>query len=189
VFRSYNIAGKHDDASLTIIEAALATSAATSFFNPVKIGPYGQEYVDGALTHNNPINKAWEEAQNILEVGGDLRDRLKCIVSIGTGDPGTNPLPDTLGMKDALVTLVTETERTVEGFAQLHRDMLSDKRYFRFNVEKGLQSVGLAEYKKIAEIASATEDYMNSAKQSEATINCARNLKEKNCTYIAEDVS
>jgi predicted acylesterase/phospholipase RssA len=36
-------------------EAARATSAASTFFPPVQIGPTKQTFVDGALRHNNPI--------------------------------------------------------------------------------------------------------------------------------------
>jgi predicted acylesterase/phospholipase RssA len=44
-----------------IWEAARATSAASTFFEPIKIGD--RMYVDGALKHNNPIEKVDEESQ------------------------------------------------------------------------------------------------------------------------------
>jgi patatin-like phospholipase/acyl hydrolase len=44
-----------------IWEAARATSAASTFFEPIKIGD--RMYVDGALKHNNPVEKVDEESQ------------------------------------------------------------------------------------------------------------------------------
>ncbi|OXV09199.1 hypothetical protein Egran_03041 [Elaphomyces granulatus] len=188
VFRSYKIREEYDSDNLTVSDAARATSAATSFFDPVEIGPYGQQYVDGALVHNNPINKVWEEAQNIwAPLEDDLVDKIKCIVSVGTGDPGTTPFPDAiLQIHQALVKLVTETEKTAEQFARDHRAFLRKGRYFRFNVEQGLQSIDLAEYKKINEIVAATEDYMNSQKQKHVVQDCVQNLKQKTSMVMYE---
>ncbi|ERT02856.1 hypothetical protein HMPREF1624_01159 [Sporothrix schenckii ATCC 58251] len=41
--------------SATIWQACRATSAATGFFDPIAIGPFDEEFVDGALGANNPI--------------------------------------------------------------------------------------------------------------------------------------
>jgi patatin-like phospholipase/acyl hydrolase len=46
-----------------IWEAARATSAASTFFEPIEIGPYKQRFVDGALRHNNPIDRIDDESQ------------------------------------------------------------------------------------------------------------------------------
>lgn len=48
--------------SVKIWEACRATSAATSFFDPIAIGRYG-EFVDGATGANNPIRELWIQAQ------------------------------------------------------------------------------------------------------------------------------
>jgi predicted acylesterase/phospholipase RssA len=64
VIRSYkNGMGEWDELYpiCKIWEAARATSAASTFFDPIKIGH--QRYVDGALRHNNPIEKASEESR------------------------------------------------------------------------------------------------------------------------------
>ena len=58
--RSYSLTS-HRDVPATICEAALATSAATSFFEPVHIG--ARKYVDGALGANNPVDEVEGEAQ------------------------------------------------------------------------------------------------------------------------------
>ena len=46
-----------------IWEAARATSAASSFFDPIKIGQFGEEFVDGAVGANNPVAQLWNEAK------------------------------------------------------------------------------------------------------------------------------
>jgi patatin-like phospholipase/acyl hydrolase len=64
VIRSYqNATGEWDELypMCKIWEAARATSAASTFFDPIKIGH--QRYVDGALRYNNPIDKAEEESR------------------------------------------------------------------------------------------------------------------------------
>ena len=45
--------------SARIWEVCRATSAATSFFDPIAIGPFLEKFVDGALGRNNPIYALW----------------------------------------------------------------------------------------------------------------------------------
>jgi len=116
---------------------------------------------------------------------------VKCFVSIGTGDPGIKPIAEGAWkfMSDTLVNLATQTENTAELFIQRHRRLYDAKRYFRFNVQQGLQGVGLAEYEKEAEIVGATTKYMGSQQIKSAARDCALNLKQKQCTYAEADYS
>ena len=59
VSRSYAIPGELEDSAPKILEAARATSAATSYFEPVTTR--GLKFVDGALGANNPVNEVWTE--------------------------------------------------------------------------------------------------------------------------------
>ena len=59
LLRSYSSTDLDQIESPTIVEAALATSVAPSFFDEVKIG--GEVFVDGALGANNPANEAFKE--------------------------------------------------------------------------------------------------------------------------------
>ncbi|PVH93137.1 hypothetical protein DM02DRAFT_662262 [Periconia macrospinosa] len=62
--RSYSLPGElGNQAPPTICEAALVTSAATRFFDPVKIG--ARTFVDGALGANNPADEVEHEAATI----------------------------------------------------------------------------------------------------------------------------
>ncbi|KAI2472257.1 phospholipase [Annulohypoxylon bovei var. microspora] len=154
--------GSHLLDSVKIWEACRATSAAPSFFDPITIGPFDEEFIDGALGENNPIYTVWNQAQDIWN-DGPLQDKILCLISIGTGLPSLNPFQDgILDIGKALVSLSTESEETAERF---HRDKASldnDGRYYRFNVNRGLETVGLQESKKINEIAAATLRYVTS---------------------------
>ncbi|RBA13412.1 pfs [Fusarium proliferatum] len=127
--------------STTIWQACRATSAATTFFDPIAIGPYQEQFVDGALGANNPVYTLWTQAQDVW--GDDqLRSRLRCLVSIGTGVPALKPVrDDVLGIGATLD---------------------DEGRYYRFNVSRGLEDVGLTESKMQREIAAATGRYVAS---------------------------
>lgn len=139
-----------------IWEAARATSAATTFFDPMPFGR--QEFVDGATGYNNPVEVVLEEAR---ELWPDWESRIQCLVSIGTGvieprDFGNN-LPE---VGKTLASLATETEKTEDRFNKnCVRNGVGDV-YFRFNVEKGLDSVGLDEHAKVDKIEAATSAYL-----------------------------
>ena len=120
--------------------------------------------MDGALGANNPVEEAEGEASNDWCLGsGDLKPLVKCFVSIGTGHPGTNAMNDNLlkFLSKMLVDLVTETENTEKKFVAKWRQHFDEKRYFRLNVEQGLQRVKLAEYEEEGAIQAATQNYLN----------------------------
>ena len=48
--------------STKIWEAGRATSAASSFFDPIAIGEFGASFVDGAIGAKNPVYEVWNEA-------------------------------------------------------------------------------------------------------------------------------
>jgi hypothetical protein len=48
-----------------ICEAARATSAASTLFDPIAIGPRGETFVDGALGFNNPIRLLDRESRDL----------------------------------------------------------------------------------------------------------------------------
>jgi Patatin-like phospholipase len=81
LFRSYQCEG-HNASECAIWEAARATSAAPTFFKPIKIAvpPPGATYVDGGLAHNNPSELALSEAAKIW-----TNTRKFYLISIGTG--------------------------------------------------------------------------------------------------------
>src|SRR5947207_3337339 len=114
--RSYDLPGK-PNTSATIYEAALATSAATCFFEPVHFG--ARQFVDGALEANNPIDEVEGEASNIwCSETGDLKPLVKCFLSIGTGNPGKKAIEDNMWkfLSGTLVEIASQTENTEKKF-------------------------------------------------------------------------
>ncbi|KAH6847075.1 kinase subdomain-containing protein [Chaetomium sp. MPI-CAGE-AT-0009] len=170
----------------TICEAALATSAASGVFDPVQIG--ARRYVDGALGANNPVEQVEAEASDLwCRESGDLKPLVKCFLSIGTGNPGKKPIDDRLDkFFRALVNIATETEATASLFMKRWRQHYDEGRFFRFNVEKGLQNVGLAEYDKRGMIETATEQYMADTAQESRVRECVQNLKTKQSVSAVE---
>lgn len=169
----------------TICDAALATSAATGFFDPVSIG--ARHFVDGALGGNNPLDEAEEEASNIwCSESRDLKPLVKCFVSIGTGHLGKKAIEDNMlkFLSKTLVGIAAETENTERKFIARWAQHFDKKRYFRFNVEQGLQNVGLAEYKKQGVIQSATDEYLRHTQQKSRVRDCVLNLRDKKSVYF-----
>ncbi|KAI7770703.1 hypothetical protein LZL87_004490 [Fusarium oxysporum] len=165
--------------STTVWQACRATSAATTFFDPIAIGPYQEQFVDGALGANNPVYMLWTQAQDLW--GDDqLRSCLRCLVSIGTGVPALRPVrDDVLGIGATLTNLATETERTAEQFRRDKSSLDDEGRYYRFNVSRGLEDVGLEESKKQREIAAATGRYIESQDVFKQMRACANSLARK----------
>lgn len=187
--RSYGLPEKLDIIPATICEAALATSAATGFFDPVLIG--GRLFVDGALGANNPVDEVEREASDIwCSETGDLKPLVKCFISIGTGNPGKTAIEDNLPrfLSKTLVKITTETEETAGKFIERWRQHYDLKRYFRFNVEQGLQDVGLDEHREQGKIETATQSYLERQELSFQLRDCVKNLKQKQSVYI-EDFS
>jgi hypothetical protein len=112
-------------------------------------------------------------------------------VSVGTGNPGKKPIAEGAlkFFSETLVNIATQTEDTAKVFVERHRRLYEGKRYFRFNVQQGLQGVGLEEYQKEALIDAATAEYMDSQETKSAAQECAFNLKQKQCMFAEEDFS
>ncbi|KAK5246710.1 hypothetical protein LTR20_007356 [Exophiala xenobiotica] len=163
----------------TIWEACRATSAASSFFDPIAIGRYGEEFVDGGTGANNPVWEVWNQAQAIYGPN-PLEDHLDCLVSIGTGVPSLTPFrDDVLHIHETLIALATETEQTAERFRRSKAHLDDSGHYYRFNVARGLEEVGLEESKKKKEIAVATRRYVASQEVLKQMQACADRASRK----------
>lgn len=164
--------------SVKIWEACRATSAASSFFDPIAVGPYGEEFVDGATGANNPVWEVWNEAQ-LMWGPEPLEGRIECLVSIGTGVPSLNPFQgDVFNIGKTLVAIATETEQTAERFRRNKSHLDDTGRYYRFNVARGLEDIGLEESIKRPEIAAATRQYVEAQEVFKQMQACAGNARE-----------
>ncbi|KAM0805350.1 phospholipase [Usnea florida] len=178
--------GDHDlYEQATIIQACRATSAASTFFDPITIalGPPGAEYeekfIDGALGYNNPIRQLWTEAGDIW--GGPLERKIDCLVSLGTGKPALGDFgPGVRDLGRRLLGVATETQQTADQFYNDRRpDLLEEQRYYRFNVDRGLTNIGLEEAQKKATIIRATKEYLRDGETFDKMRMCVGKLASR----------
>lgn len=158
--RSYRVP-EGNDQDPTILQAALATSAAPTYFSKVKIE--GSTYIDAALGSNNPTEQLEDEANDILcNRKNDLTTRVACFLSIGTGRMDLDSVSDRgiVRLVEALKREATETERTHASVLRRWHTPGQESRYFRFNVEQGLNEVKLAEFNKRDAIQAGAFAYL-----------------------------
>lgn len=164
-------------------EAARATSAATTFFSSIEVN--GEEFADGATGANNPIPNVWNEARDIWTDVEDpnwrLEDNVRCFVSIGMGVPSLKPFNDAnlVSMGRTLVEIATDSQKAAEDFQKDHPAMCREGRFHRFDVDRGLEKVGLEEADKVKEIRAATRQYVQLERVHIAMDACSVKLKER----------
>ncbi|KAG8768965.1 hypothetical protein FRC12_005242 [Ceratobasidium sp. 428] len=161
-FRTYQVS-RNPTPNCHIWEAARATSAAPSFFKPALIKDNGIEmrYIDGGLGYNNPTKLLITEAEE--EFGAN--HQVACILSLGTGQKNTIRLPTAgfipklqlLGVVGLLQKIATECEVTHQELVA--RPQLSGV-YYRFNVDQGMQGVGMDEWNRMSEVGAHTRTYL-----------------------------
>ena len=163
LFRSYDVA-KNKEYNCEIWEAARATSAAPTFFKRIKIGPSrsGINYVDTRISYNNPIKQVIAKATRVFREGAPVG----CIISVGTGQSGSVGLaqPDTFqkwiptDLIKGLKEIVTDSGRIAEEMELRFKNIPG--LYNRFDVDRGLNSVSLAEWKQLGTVREHTKNYM-----------------------------
>lgn len=178
-FRTYPVR-ELASANCDIWEAARATTAAPTFFKGIAIGEEGRAkemFIDGGIRCNNPANQVLEEARNIF--GNDTA--VGCLVSIGTGHPGTIGLSSPDGFQKILPTkligvmksIATDCESTAHDLSLRFREFPNF--YFRFNAMHGLGSISLEEWEKMGDVEIHTKAYMEEVAIS-ASINAVVNI-------------
>jgi hypothetical protein len=139
------------------------------------------------LGANNPVVEVENEASDVWCADtGQLMPLVKCLVSVGTGDPGVKAIEDRVVklLSKTMVRLATETKKTNRDFVSRWRDHYERKQYYRFNVDHGLENVGLQEFKEQGTIEAATELYLDHQVQTFSVRDCVLRLKSKQSVYI-----
>ncbi|KAL9622655.1 MAG: hypothetical protein Q9160_002965 [Pyrenula sp. 1 TL-2023] len=160
-YKTYNV-GTYEE-EMKVWQAARATSAAPTFFKRLRIGhkTAQEEFLDGGLGFNNPSKILLDE---MVKLYGD--QDISCIVSIGAGKTNITEykmqsffgklIPTEL--IDVLKNMAVDCEETE---VEMSKKFLKKPGvYFRFNVEHGLQGVGLEEWKELGNITSKTNEYL-----------------------------
>lgn len=151
LFKTYDTPTSFEDC--TIWEVARATSAATTFFKPIKVGRDGTEFIDAAFGHNNPCEVLIEEGQRLFPNCGRM-----CILSIGTGLGDVVTIKDSrLSIINALKQMATSSKKVA---ARLNNRFGDVGPYFRFNVDQGLQDITLSDWEKASSISAHTRNYL-----------------------------
>ena len=167
--------------AVKIWQAARATSAAASFFEPIVIGmgAYEEKFLDGATGANNPVQNVWNEAQALSEPK-PLEQNLKTIILVGTGVPSLKPFDSALaGIGPSLVSISTDTEQTAESFQRAHWNLDEEGRYFRFNVQMGLENIGLEDASARSTVMTVTNRYVEQQDTYKAMVRCSKNISER----------
>lgn len=189
-FRSYDAPGPELFADgVKIVDAARATSAATSFFEPVEIN--GLMYTDGGTGVNNPSEEAWNEMQSLwLPDKDNINSTISCFISIGCGHPGIKRLDDSLYgfLTKTLVEIASETQETADRFRTGHSDLFQQKKCFRFNVTHGLENMGLEDFGRLDDISNAVDEYLRKENRPIKLKAVTARLVNKTCTEI-EDIA
>jgi hypothetical protein len=177
--RTYR-SGSEEAVPCYIWEAARATSASPTFFDKIQFEKGDRPtFVDGALKDaNNPVEELHNE---ILEGGVFPAHRpIRCLVSIGTGIPEIKAFgPNLKRLVEKLQDVATDAEKIANRFWSNHKDQMTG-RYFRFNVENGLQGIGMDEHKSATLIVERTIAYLKDAKQvREELKQCVEKLRLK----------
>lgn len=205
LFRSYPCR-EHDADECSIWQAARATTAAPSFFKPVRIeipSP-GGVFIDGGLIYNNPTELVIKEAKKIWT---DLD--YFCVVSVGTGRqrsvggpagiehrgtsqtrvlehvPGIRSLVKLPTGIKTITRIAEDCVRLATSSESVHQSMLSQSRprnsrqgfpYYRFNVERDMDCINLQEWEKMEEIAESTARYLDEEEAHEKLNRCVQDL-------------
>lgn len=173
----------------TIVQACLATSAAPTYFEPLRmfLGPPGSQikvgFIDGGLGYNNPIGVLWTQVSTIW---GSSSERLvDCLVSLGTGKPKVPKYnAGAYDLFQRLLEISGDSEEKANEFYEHHRADLGRNRYFRFNVDRGLEDVELGEAQQKGWIIEVTRDWLNKGQVFDDMEHCARSLANRECMSV-----
>jgi predicted acylesterase/phospholipase RssA len=151
-------------------EAVRATAAATTFFDPIQIGKYGETFVDGGVKENNPIARAEVEARRLWP------EQKLVITSIGTGTARIESFEGNLvTIARRLKAIATDCDEKWESFVATNKAMRDEGRLFRFTAT-GLEDVVLDEVGQKDLIADRTNSYLENGLTKEELENCKKAL-------------
>ena len=146
--------------SYRIIDVALATSAMTGLFPPVSLRQPPVEFIDAGIAgYNNPSEAALSQAHNIWP------NRDTVVLSVGTG---SQRVVDATG-RNHWRKLADVSQRLMESCELAHDHLIRSQpllSYFRFSVDRGLDEIGVKEWKEVGDhgrLAGITSAYLRKA--------------------------
>jgi hypothetical protein len=157
ILRNYTT--RHEPAlDLTVAEAMLATCATPPLFTPTRISKDFAtfEYVGGDISLSNPTREVIAEAYRVF---GE-ETTVSCLLSIGCGHPGVNPVPDYSSgtWNEFLKRVATDSEKTAHDIgAQMSQLIL----YHRLSVRYGLEMNQIRNWNDQETTTTHTKGYLN----------------------------
>lgn len=201
LFRGYNLPASHAYSSsllrnpeatgvYQIWQVVRATSAAPNYFSPIAID--GKSFIDGGFGTNNPTLEAFRET---TWSDNDLPSE-PMIISIGSG-VGKH-LSTYRGSKTKyglLLKYIKSAIKMISDTERVHQEMLMiskerNMKYFRFNVDMGLEDIlldswnirkedGTRIFETITRIQSETTKYLQRQDVREELHRCAKALVDR----------
>ena len=176
--------------SCCIWEAARATSAAPTFFEPIKFEAHvGGAFIDGGVGCNNPTKVLVKEAKSYYRLKGYKATQPTCLVSVGTGQKDLIQLHEAASMfwfKDrsglsiapALGEIATDCENTHDEVLLTFLENNARNSYYRLNVSQGLQRITLDEWRKKDDIKTYTDKYLRLNQTEQDLLACTKRMCE-----------
>lgn len=168
---------------IPIWQVARATSAAPTYFAPLKTGDL--EFLDGGMGANNPCEEIYDEVQRMNNKSNNC---VRVILSIGTGKNNqTARFGDQSQGLSHYWTIVNWAKKWATDSEQPHLRMMKwrDRNkfgYFRLNVEEGLDEMKLDEWRvrgALRQTAGIAIKRLRSLKKS--------SFKTSNCNNVRGD--
>lgn len=156
---------------MTIWQACRGTSAATTFFEHLKIGE--DFFSDGGLLYNNPVSLVHAEASEVF------KGRETLLISLGTGI-GTDKVydPNIVTVASVLADIATKTQAQADDF--FRRDggeKARSKRYFRFDIPN-IGDIAMDEAKELNKVKLGSEKYLDDPEVGVKVRTCSEQLAE-----------
>ncbi|CAE6447000.1 unnamed protein product [Rhizoctonia solani] len=183
--RSY--ATQHQPAdTCEIWEAGRATSAAPSYFPPIKLkDEHGQvrSYIDGGLGYNNPGKELLNEARDVF----GHEHTIGCFLSIGTGRDKNAGFQDVRKLNSAYQAFKAVALSSEQAHHELEEYFSrAPGVYFRFNAgarlvgvdgdEDFAAQVALEDWHKMGQIEKLTSQYLGEEETKRRVKRCAERL-------------
>ena len=164
--------------TFAIWQVARATSAAPSYFKPVRLN--NNRYYDAAVDLNNP---SWEVVKEVSLLAGGSYDAIDVLLSVGGGNGRVNK-PKSKSGGGSLEKDLADISDVVHHKVRSESENLF--KYYRLDVEEGLQDVRLNEWKPkssgkttLQRIREATARYLQKKEVRSQCQDCAADLVRK----------
>ena len=158
VFSSYSQSDNRHTADISIVSAALATSAAPVYFQPEEYN--GHSYIDGGIGFNNPSEIAMKELTGLYGPGAFAHT----FISLGTGNKTSKAFERRRNGLSGLVPLLRTFVSIATASEDVHERMeerLGGRRgYYRFD-PPGLEDIALDDWRSMDTVISLSRKYLS----------------------------